>query len=516
MEKPNILIITTDQQRKDSVSLYNSDVFTPVLAELASDGIVFDRAYTAHPTCTPSRATILTGQFASHHGAYSIGTKLDEDAVMFSKEFKKAGYETYFIGKPHFQQLGTPGSFEYSEHALYEEFWKKFSSPYYGFDHLKIHNGHTIYPFTAGMHYRLWLKEKGLKDTDIDAYFHYEPKETYRTHGVWNIPREYHPSVFVSECTASYIRGHDNSKPFVMWASFTDPHDPHVVPEPYASMYDPKDVKYLGYKEGELDNKPGCYRELYEKDYKNISFADEFGVPSAPSAKFFGDDQYFREITAIHYGMSKLIDEEIVRIISALKEKKIYENTLIIFTTDHGDYLGNHGFVYKGFPAYEEVFNVPLIVKPSGKPRFTGRSKALFSHVDIAETILDAAGLPIPDVMDGRSQLEVLTGSKSSINREIFIENRPVEKGFYQKMIVTDRYKMVVYQDSYDGELYDLIDDPNQYENLWADTGFQDVLCELAARLTGKEYGKNLKKYLDFITALMHAEEPVQKRTSFS
>jgi len=526
--KPNILLITTDQQRKDSIGAYNSKLSTPALDSIAADGVIFDRAYIAHPTCTPSRASLLTGQYASKHGAYTIGTALSEDSLKVTDVLNENGYETYLVGKPHFQQISTEGTAECFSKAMDEDFWSSFTGPYYGFNNVSIFNGHSNYPITAGMHYRIWLKEKGLSDEDISNYFNHISTDKFREHGAWDIPREYHPSVFVSEATAKYLEAHrekKEDKPFFMWCSFVDPHDPHVVPEPYASMYSPDEIDYNPHKEGELDNMPSYYNELYEKDFKNVSFGDSIGLPSAPSAKIFGDDKYFREITAVHHGMVKLVDEEIEKIINKLKELGIYDNTLIVFTTDHGDYLGNHGFLYKGFPSYEEVYNVPYIVKNVAQANQGSRSGALISHVDFAGTVLSAAGIEIPAEMDSINQMPVFKGEKESIRTAVVIENRPIECGFYQHMLVTDNYKVVAYMDSKEGELFDLANDPNQYNNLWNDTKYnslkQDLLNQLLNRLVLPKYKKSISDLpidscLEAISKKMHEEEPVQRRTSFS
>lgn len=519
---PNILLITTDQQRKDSIGVYNPKLQTPVLDSLAEDGMVFDRAYITHPTCTPSRASLLTGQYASTHGAYTIGTALPEDSIKLSDILLENGYETYFVGKPHFQQLSTEGSFECESKALNEDFWKEFQGPYYGFQHTRIHNGHTSYPVTAGMHYRLWLKKKGLDDNDIAGYFNHSCSGSFRNHGAWSLPRELHPSVFVSEKSVDFLdqhRKHGAGKPFFMWCSFSDPHDPHVTPEPYASMYDPSDVEHQPYREGEFEDKPECYQDLYDHGPDALSFSDEFGVPSAPSGKLFGDEQYFREITAVHHGMVKLIDEEIGTIIDKLKENGVYENTLIVFTSDHGDYLGNHGFVYKGFPAFEEVYNVPYIAKTPGDRVPNERSNALVSHVDFAATALGFADIPVPTEMEGIDQKDVFLGTSQSVRTAAIIENRPVEKGFYQKMIVTKTHKLVVYLDSEDGELYNLKDDPHQYRNLWNESVSQDLKKDLCNQLVGykdRVLDFDISDCLKSITESMYAEEPVQRRTSYS
>ncbi len=522
MKRPNILIITSDQQRKDSMGCYNDKISTPALDALAKDGVVFDRNYISHPTCTPSRATILTGQLASQHGAYTIGTGLKEDAPMFSKTLAENGYETYFIGKPHFQQLSTPGTFEYHGVSRNEEFFREYEGGYYGFNHTKMYNGHTNYSYTAGMHYYVWLKDKGLNEDEINNIFNYIPSDAFRQHGVWDIPRDLHPSVFTADSTIEYLDEHDKEKPFAMWVSFSDPHDPHIAPEPYASMYSPDEVDYLPYVEGEHDNRPDCYNKLYHEGLEALEFHDGIGVPSAPTGKTFGDDKYFREITAIHHGMVKLMDEEIERIVAKLKALDMYDNTLIIYSTDHGDYLGNHGFVYKGFPAFEEVYNTPFVVKNVNQENAGTRSSALVSHLDIASTVVDCSGVETKlEAQDGKSMLKVFTGEQKAIHDFVLIENRPVTKGFYQKMIVTDEYKLVVYMDSTQGELYNLKSDPNQYNNLWDSE--EKIKLDLLNKIyfyyeTGNEnsYISSLEDLLNLISSQMKSEEPINIRTSYS
>lgn len=439
-------------------------------------------------------------------------------------------YDTYFVGKAHFQQLSDPVSAEYSGRADQEVFWKEFQGPYYGFDKVQLYNGHTKYPFTAGMHYRVWLKERGCSDQKIEELFNYKPTDSFREHGTWKIRREWHPSVFTSETAIAYLEERDASKPFAMWVSFSDPHDPHVVPEPYANTYKPEEVDYLGYKEGEHDKRPDCYNQLYYGGIEALPFHDGIGVPSAASAHLFGDEQYFREIAAVHHGMMKLMDEEIGKVLDKLKELGIYDNTMIIFTTDHGDYLGNHGYVYKGFPAFEEVYNVPLIIKNVNQKNGGTKTDALCSLVDIAPTILETAGKTAIESMHGISQVSVLAGRSRLVREFVIIENRPVREQFYQRMIVTDRYKLVAYMDSIQGELYDLLEDKNQYLNLWDNPQYEytkkklleclfryydSARDEMSACRTA-ECRWNETELLLRIWEQMHSEEPVQERTCYS
>jgi uncharacterized sulfatase len=348
LKNPNVILITSDQQRKGSIGAYgNTLINTPALNSLADDGIVFERAYTPHPTCTPARASILTGQYGSTHGAYSIGTALPYDSHKVTDVLVENGYETYAVGKMHFRQVSTKGEFESVPNILDENFWRNFDGPHFGFQHVRMLNRHSSEQLSCREHYGVWLKDKGLTETDLKKYFNNQT-------GTWNLPLEYHPSVFVSEKANMFIDDHHknrNNKPFFMWISFQDPHPPHVVPAPYDKLVSPEQVR---------------------------------------------------------------------------------------------------------------------------------------SHV--------------------------------------VIENRPIQKGFYQKMIVSDRYKLVYYYKQTYGELYDMTKDPDQYENLWDKEEFTSEKYKLLYKLyleyspegitdTGEIKIEELIKKLD---EQIDNEGEVQERTSFS
>lgn len=519
--KPNVILITSDQQRKGALEVYGNNLIqTPSLNSLAEDGIVFDRAYIPHPTCTPSRASILTGQYASKHGAYTIGTGLSEDALKLTDILTDNGYTTYAVGKMHFRPVSTEGEFESPPNILDEQFWKAFDGPFFGFQHVQLLNRHTTESLSCREHYGIWLKEKGLSEEDLSRYFNNQ------FIGKWELPRDLHPSVFVSEKSLDFLEEHRKirkDKPFFMWMSFQDPHNPHVVPAPYDTLVDPMKVKYKKYIEGEFDNKPPIYQELYDKGMGGIHFSDGIGVPCASSAKPEKEDTWRKSI-AIHHGMVQLMDEEIGKVINYLKDNDLYDNTIIIFTTDHGDYLGNHGFRGKGFPSFEEAYNIPFVIKSIENKNSGIRSSAIIGILDIAPTILDLIGISIPSEMDGISQKALILGETDKIRSSFIIENRAVEKGFYQKMIVSDRYKAVYYYGQEYGELYDLLADPDQYNNLWDKEEFLDLKKDMLFQLFEKnvrEDGHDSSKYslpelLKLLDEQIDKEGPVQKRTSFS
>jgi len=294
--------------------------------------------------------------------------------------------------------------------------------------------------------------------------------------------------VFVSEKSIAFLDEHQErrkEKPFFMWMSFQDPHNPHVVPSPYDTLVDPADVNYKKYIEGEFDDKPPIYQELYDKGMGGLHFSDGIGVPCASPAKPDKENTW-RESIAIHHGMVQLMDEEIAKVLDYLKANDLYDNTVIVFTTDHGDYIGNHGFRGKGFPAYEEAYNIPFILKGANQENRGIRSNAILGTLDIAPTILDIIGIDIPAEMDGVSQGSIVQGEIDKVRSSFIIENRAVQKGFYQKMIISDTYKAVYYYGQNYGELYDMSADPDQYNNLWDKDEYQDIKKDLLFQLFEK------------------------------
>jgi arylsulfatase A-like enzyme len=511
--KPNILLITSDQQRKDALGIYNpGHVGTKNLDALAADGVTFDRAYITSPTCTPSRASILTGQYPSRHGAYVIGTRLDPQSLKVTDFLGGNGYETYAVGKMHFQQVSTEGSFEGPPRKYDEGFWRNFDGPYYGFQHTQLLNQHSSEQQACRMAYGVWLKEHGVTEEDIARFF------DNRRQCTWDLPRELHSSVFVSEKSVEFIQTHADQRsdqPFFMWTSFPDPHAPHVVQQSYDTIYNPDEMALKPYREGELDSKPAVYKTVFENGGR--------GHPNIKSAKE-ESQSYWRKKIAIHHGMMTLMDEEIGKIIQKLKQCGMYENTIIIFTSDHGDYLGNHGFWSKGFASYEEVFNVSCIVKNVGQKNSGARTNALFSLVDIAPTVLCAAGVKIPSDMQGVNQQSVLYGEETTARNHALIENREDQQGnFYQKIFVTDQYKIVYYHGQTDGELYDLHKDPDQYVNLWDDAahspikqGLLDRMLNAYAENDGESADMNTTNLLAKLDTQIVDEGPRQARTSGS
>jgi arylsulfatase A-like enzyme len=243
-KRPNILLITSDQQHWDTLGATNPRIQTPALDRLCAEGTRFERAYCNNPVCTPSRATIITGMYPAWHGAWTIGVKLAEDVPTVGDVFQRHGYATALIGKAHFQPLAsTPdqASLECQPVLRDLEFWRGFHGPWYGFERVEVARNHADEAL-VGQHYAIWMEEQGL--LHWRDYFQPWPapdQTEYRRQGRqhhWDLPPQFHYTTWTAERTIANIeQSVASNKPFFTWASFHDPHPPYLVPEPWASMY---------------------------------------------------------------------------------------------------------------------------------------------------------------------------------------------------------------------------------------------------------------------------------------
>lgn len=282
-----------------------------------------------------------------------------------------------------------------------------------------------------------------------------------------------------------------SGKPFFLWSSFQDPHNPCMVPEPWASMYDPADMPAYGPREGEFDDKPPFYAGAQQ--------AGPLGHPQLDEHKnwycFKGleqmDAQATRQLCAYYYGMVSLMDHHIGRIFKAMDERGLWESTIVVFTTDHGDYLGNHGLWWKGLPTYEDMQRLPFVVRHPRCKTPGARSQAFQSLVDIGATACAGARVAPPAGLQGVDQTAAWTDAAQSARDWAMVEYRPTESPFMQKTFLHGRWKLVVYHDLAYGELYDLEADPDQYENLWDKSELAQARLELLRRCIAAEMEKD-------------------------
>lgn len=492
----NILLITSDQQHYMTLGVLNPKIKTPNLDRLARAGVNFTRAYCPNPTCTPTRSSLLTGMWPSAHGAYTLGTKLDESVPRVTDLLHDAGYRTSLVGKAHFQPLKSKPdcvSVESYPTLLDLDFWRTFNdshTPWYGFDYVEMCRNHTDEGH-AGQHYGIWLEEQGLKDWR--AYFQPRtdgqpdvphsaskapplmpgPGGGMRADMVWKLPQELHYTHWTADRTIAEIeRTSDAGQSFYCWSSFHDPHPPYAVPEPWASMYnhDDMDDQIGHFTPGEFDTMPPPHQMTRDpkadfKPFNEDGFGNHGYHPHWIEGVNFTRKQ-LREACAIYFGMISFMDHEIGRILDALDQRGLTDRTLVVFTSDHGHFLGQHGLVAKGPFHYEDVIRVPMIARWPGVLKAGTTNTAPQTLVDLPATFASAAGLTVPIWMQGRDMTRAWTCGTG--RDAVIVENHHNGSKVHVRTVVTGQYKLTVYRNQPTwGELFDLSADPNELHNLY-------------------------------------------------
>ncbi len=490
---PNILFLFSDQQRYDTIGANNPLIKTPNLDRLAREGRVFDAAYPPTPVCLPCRASIVTGQYPSTHGATNNMAALPEDYETLTAEvFNRAGYRTHMIGKSHLTPCHDPCSKEAAPFIHNREYYRNWHGPWYGFQQADIAIGHSTEKHACGMHYGAWLEDRGV---DIEKYFGHTD---YTQYGSWDLPEQFHSSKWIADVAIDSIeQSASREQPFFIWANFQDPHNPCMVPEPWASMYKPEDVPLYGYREGEPESfkdKPPHYLEIIEQP------GDYACKPSDPDLHGAGNvchldwsEQQIRENTAAYYGMVSLMDHHIGRILDQLDKTGQADNTIVVFTSDHPDSLGDHGFWFKSLLSFEEIIRVPMIVRYPGRVPAGTRSDAFQNLVDLPATFCAGAGLNIPNEFEGHNQLPAWIDNGNE-RTYCVIEERPERGEFNQRILITSRYKLVFYANREYGELYDRNEDPDHLRNLWSSEEHRSEREELVRMLLSHEMNKALPR----------------------
>ena len=504
MSKLNILLITSDQQHWNTLGQFNPEVQTPTLDKLAAQGTTFSRAYCPNPTCTPTRASMITGKYPSQHGAYSLGTKLPESEPTVGERLQEAGYRTALVGKAHFQPLHSTA--EYPSLEAYPKlqdlaFWEDFAGPFYGFDHIELARNHTDEAH-VGQHYALWMEEKGLSNWR-DYYLQptgnvvsQRRKDAAVSTRRWLIPERFHYNAWIAERSNSLISQYNEAgEPFFLWASFFDPHPKYLAPEPWDTLYDPAAVTVPSVTPGEHDDSPPHLQLTQQPDPDFSAWKEPNGSGCHGFHSHRHDRDELAKDIACYYGMISCMDKYIGQIVDHLDDLGLAENTLVVFTSDHGHYFGQHGLIAKGAFHYDDGIRVPMIARLPGRIPAGQLSDSLQSLVDYAPTFLDYCGLDVPHAMTGSSQRQVWRGDASEAREHVIIENRHQPTTLHLKTYIDERYKITLYFNRDYGEIYDLRGDPGEIHNMWLNE-------ELRARLTRA-----------FLRAEMLKEEPLTEES---
>ena len=433
-KRPNILWYCTDQQRFDTIgALGNSYVKTPNLDSLVQSGTSFTHAYCQSPICTPSRASFMTGMYPSRiHNCRNGNDTWDNHPPLISKLLADAGYDCGMVGKFHLQSSG-----HRTEPRLEDgyRYWK--------FSHAPRDD------WAEGHDYAAWIRDKG---GDLDALRLHED----------HVPPELHQTAWITECALEFLE-QPRTKPWFLTLNPYDPHPPFIPPKAYAEQFNPEAM-------------PGPYFQDTDLEQQEILKDIAFQTLAEHPDKFEG-----KTIQALYYAMIAQLDTQFGRLLDYLEKTEQRENTVIIFCSDHGEMLGDHGLLYKGCRFYEGLVRVPLIFS---FPEFqsNAQSDALVELIDMSATILDIAGVKQPKAMQGKSLMSLLKG-ETKRHRE-FVRSEyfdALDVSFiqgdlsYATMYRSEHFKLCVYHSHALGELYDLQNDPWEFTNLWNEPKFQSV-----------------------------------------
>jgi len=442
MKRPNILLLYTDQQRHDALGVNgNDDIQTPHLDRMAAEGVNFDHYFVQNPVCMPSRLSFLSGQYPSTLGITHMGVPVPEDTPILPHYLRNYGYRSANIGKLHFQP-----------HACRDH---REIHPPYGFDHLEISDEPGPYPDA----YRAWVERLAPDQLDHislglppaaevwqqqmgirDGIRH--PSERFPLDALpFRGDSQYTHTAFVADQTMEFIERHRQA-PFLCVAGFYSPHSPWVAPQEFIDRYDAQDLTIPSYPpEVEARRNGGAFSK-----------------------------EELRRAHVGYYAMVSEVDHHVGRILAHLDALGLRDDTLVVFTSDHGEWLGEHLRYGKGYPGHDCVTRVPLIMRWPGHLEQPGRTESgLVEGVDVLPTLLESAGIPAPGHLQGQSLMPALRANAWNGREHVLTEMH----GW--KTLRTRDHRYVLNRDGSE-QLYYLPDDRQAYYDLNAD-GAQEALC---------------------------------------
>ena len=459
---PNILLIMTDQQRWDTLCCYGYDhMITPNIDALAARGVAFSHAFVQGAVCGPSRNSIVSSQYVHTHGVYANEQWLRPDQPNWIESLRAGGYHTVNIGKMHTAPIRLAAGFD---HRVVVEN-KNYQQGHHGPD---------------ADDYDLFLARHGLKRPALTYYQDIEDWPDRLQATTWPHADALYPDNFVGQQTVDYLKANAYDKPLFLWCGFTGPHDPYDVTADFLARYDEVAVPDPVGFAGELDSKPPPQRAAMDGMEGKHSPAAVWWSRATPERIARMRKHYYANIT--------LIDDWVGQMVAALQQRGQVDNTVVVFTSDHGDCLGDHHQVYKFSSHYDSVARVPLVFAGPGVAR-QGVRAPLVEAIDLGPTFLDMAGLtPLADAC-GVSLQPLLAGQNPVLHECVFSEHGA------RVMARTREWKLVLFLGENYGELYDLQTDPDELYNLY-DQPHADTARRQMVERTMHWYGTTrMKRY---------------------
>ena len=479
MPRPNVLFIMCDQLKATAMSLYGNQVCnTPSLERLAGGGVTFESAITPHPLCVPARTAIMASRYPHQLGTRRNETLMPAGVTHAFDVWKSAGYTTGLIGKNH--------CFDRSEDIdlldVHGELW---------------HRGLQGDAPLKGMEWVRPVAKVRAAETVRANMPRQSPRISY---AVTDFPEEDYGTSVITAQTEKYLEDHaaaDNrgGRPFALWVSYPDPHEPYEAPPRYADMFPPESIDLPPRRDGEFDETaPERNRILH----RILGLSDD-------------SEEDIRRAIGVYYAMTRFVDDGIGRILDTLEATGLRENTIVVFTADHGDFMGEHDMIVKGGVFYDCLVRVPLIVSWAGHLPEGVTDDSMVSTIDIVPTLLhlqdidippEFLGEPLPTVTDTPPRDAVFSeyGSGGPAFTMPDLEVMPEPYGYEtligslqwreaegdRRMVRNRSWKYVhdplAPPDEHD-ELYDLVADPAELTNVSGDPANSAVVAEMRQRL---------------------------------
>ncbi len=425
-KRPNILFLFDDQHHAGCMGYAGHPlVKTPNLDALAAKGAVFNNMFACSAICMPSRTSFFTGTYLRTHGQFWNVGDLARPMPSILSELGREGYTSIQTGKDHLP------------HVIAKEFTMRWPNE------ILVDR----------------IRKKGLNPYEDDPWtLHFQSS-------TWKLPEEDHRAVWNAQKTIDFLdSAQSKEKPFFIWSSFDPPHDPRNPTKEVEDMYNPDDIpidweEYYRFEQSRMQNRP-----MIEDFWKLGSVRHDISI--------------FKKAVCRYFALITMVDQQIGRILASLEENGLSEDTIVIFTSDHGDFAGHYGQLSKNLPAYEDLIKIPFIYYDPAAPGYGRVVEGMFQNVDLFPTLMDRLGLPIPPTVQGRSFLPALLGRPNAARDKIFVETS------MEKTIRTKEWKLTYFvRHPHKGQLFRMTPAVNELDNLWDDPQYSHIKAELMEEL---------------------------------
>lgn len=443
--KPNVLLISVDHWPGSLLGAAGQpSILTPTIDQLAYNGVRFTQAYSECPMCIPARRTLMTGTTSQTHGdrVFDEHLPMRPDLPTLAQTFRDAGYQAYAVGKLH----------------VYPQ------RDRIGFDDVILNEEGRLHLGAVADDYELFLGDRGY----VGQHFYHGMSSNEYVTRPWHLPEEVHVTNWTTHQMARTIKRRDPTRPAFWFLSYSDPHPPIVPPQAYLDMYQDVEIPppVVGGWATDFDALPHLLKDRRGR-WPTLT---EHQIMRARRA-------FFASCTHI--------DHQLRLVIGTLREEGLLDDTIILFTSDHGDMLGNHGEWAKSL-FYEDSTKVPMILVGVAGDERAGHHRTddrLVGWQDVMPTLLDLAGIAVPDTVEGTSMV--------GTQRREWLYGECHEGSRSTRMVREGQYKLIYYAVGNHTQLFDLQEDPNELRDLSRSPEYEETLERLTQRMVGKLYGSD-------------------------